>query len=268
MTFELITPVRGPGVCPGCFNFTLAASGRCRACAASESHLSAMVAISYAAAGGALHHALADYKRAAEPAVPYLSAEIAGLLSRFLTEHERCVARAAGVEGFHSVAVVPSTHGHGEVAHPLRQIVAQHVGETSGRHCDALVASGEPCTPHSFDRRRFVPTRRMDGQDVLLVDDVWTTGATAQSAAAVIRHAGARTVAIVVIGRYVNGYWGGIADRLAGLERRTRSGTCALCAAAAGPHPREAGSRRLPPGARSGKNQTEAHSVGSRLMDT
>lgn len=253
MTFELITPEPGPGVCPACFNFTLAPSGRCRACAASEPHLSAMVPISYAVAGGALHRGLADYKRAAEPAVPYLLREIARMLSGFLSEHERCVARAAGVEAFHSVIVVPSTHGHPEAVHPLRQIVADHVSETSGRHSDALAASGARCTPHTFDPRRFVGTRRLDGQAVLLIDDVWTTGATAQSAAAVLRRAGASRVAIVAIGRYVNGYWGGIAGRLAGLQQRAPTGTCALCAALPVPPLDEAGSQPQPVPARAGE---------------
>jgi predicted amidophosphoribosyltransferase len=236
---ELVTPAPGPGVCPDCFNFTLVPSGRCRACAASESQLAAMVPISYAEAGGELHRALADYKRAAEPAVPYLTAELARMLSSFLSEHEGCVARAAGVGSFDCVVVVPSTHHHGDVVHPLTQIVARRVEETAGRHRDVLVVSGRRCTPHAFDPRRFTPTRRLDGQNVLLIDDMWTTGANAQSAAAALHRAGARCVAAVVIGRYVNGYWGGIAERLAGLRARARTGACALCATAVATTPSE-----------------------------
>jgi hypothetical protein len=39
---------------------------------------------------------------------------------------------------------------------------------------------------------------------VLLIDDMWTSGASAESAAAALRAAGARSVAGMVIGRHVN----------------------------------------------------------------
>lgn len=41
-----------------------------------------------------------------------------------------------------------------------------------------------------------------DNQSVLLIDDTWTTGGNAQSAALALRSAGAVKVAIVVIGRH------------------------------------------------------------------
>ncbi|MGA8465859.1 MAG: hypothetical protein WB688_16960, partial [Trebonia sp.] len=40
--------------------------------------------------------------------------------------------------------------------------------------------------------------------DMLLVDDTWVSGASAQSAAAALKAAGARRVALVVIGRHVD----------------------------------------------------------------
>jgi orotate phosphoribosyltransferase len=42
------------------------------------------------------------------------------------------------------------------------------------------------------------------GADVLVVDDTWVSGGSAQSAAAALKAAGARRVAIVVLGRHVN----------------------------------------------------------------
>ena len=42
------------------------------------------------------------------------------------------------------------------------------------------------------------------GADVLVVDDTWVSGGSAQSAAVALKLAGARRVAIVVIGRHVN----------------------------------------------------------------
>jgi hypothetical protein len=40
--------------------------------------------------------------------------------------------------------------------------------------------------------------------DVLLVDDTWVSGASAQSAAVALKAAGARRVALVVLGRHVD----------------------------------------------------------------
>jgi predicted amidophosphoribosyltransferase len=234
---ELITPRPGPGVCPECFNFTREPTGRCRACRASESHLSAMVAISYAPAGSPLHRGLADYKRAAEPAVPYLVDGLAVVLSRFLAGHEACVAAAAGVDRFDSVVVVPSSNPHRAHGHPLGQIVGHRVPETASRYRESLAPSGAVCVAHSFDDRRFAVTEPVDGRTVLLIDDVWTTGACAQSAAAALRRAGAQLVAVVVIGRYVNGHWGGIGERLSRMSHTAERGACGLCwpGKAAGP---------------------------------
>jgi orotate phosphoribosyltransferase len=43
-----------------------------------------------------------------------------------------------------------------------------------------------------------------DGADVLVVDDTWVSGGSAQSTAAALKLAGARRVAVVVLGRHVN----------------------------------------------------------------
>jgi orotate phosphoribosyltransferase len=45
---------------------------------------------------------------------------------------------------------------------------------------------------------------RPDCASVLLLDDTWVSGASAQSAAAALKLAGARHVAVVVLGRHVN----------------------------------------------------------------
>jgi hypothetical protein len=42
------------------------------------------------------------------------------------------------------------------------------------------------------------------GADVLVVDDTWVSGGSAQSVAAALKRSGARRVAIVVLGRHVN----------------------------------------------------------------
>jgi orotate phosphoribosyltransferase len=39
---------------------------------------------------------------------------------------------------------------------------------------------------------------------VLILDDVWTTGSNAQSAALAVRRAGAAAVSVLVVGRWLN----------------------------------------------------------------
>ena len=104
-----------------------------------------------------------------------------------------------------------------------------HVDATSGCSIDlrALSHLGE------FDPAKYLTSRRLEGEAVLLIDDTWTTGASAQSAAASLVSAGAGTVAAVVIGRHINREWGDNDARLRALPRFGWD-TCALCAATAG----------------------------------
>jgi hypothetical protein len=62
---------------------------------------------------------------------------------------------------------------------------------------------GEPLE-RSLNPWRFIAGRGAAGASVLLLDDTWVSGASAQSAAVALRMAGARHVAVVVLGRHVN----------------------------------------------------------------
>jgi glutamine phosphoribosylpyrophosphate amidotransferase len=55
-----------------------------------------------------------------------------------------------------------------------------------------------------LDIQRFYAERTVARADVLLIDDSWVSGASAQSAAAALKLAGARRVAIVVLGRHLD----------------------------------------------------------------
>ena len=62
---------------------------------------------------------------------------------------------------------------------------------------------GDPWA-RSLDPGRFRAAQPVTGAEVLLLDDTWASGASAQSAAAALKQAGAGSVAVVVIGRHVN----------------------------------------------------------------
>ena len=48
------------------------------------------------------------------------------------------------------------------------------------------------------------PPELVVGRHVLVIDDVWTTGSNAQSAALTLRHAGAVAVSVFVVGRWLS----------------------------------------------------------------
>jgi predicted amidophosphoribosyltransferase len=224
----MLSPRPGTGVCETCFNL-IDGYSRCYACAHGELWLDAVAPISYSIGREQLHHALASYKRLRGEVARRLRAELAAVLWRHLSGHERCLAQAAQVPGFALVATVPSGAAERDHDHPLREIVGELVGHTRGRHERLLVRSGEAASPRRFDRHRFAATRALRGEPVLLIDDTWTTGASAQSAAAALKIAGAGAVAAVVIGRHVNRDWHENDRHLRALTVPFDWSRCALC---------------------------------------
>ena len=203
---RLLSPRHGSGVCPRCLNLT-GAAGICRACRASEHHLAVVAPISYSVGGEWLHHLVAAYKRDADPWVPDAVATLAQLCTDFLASHEACVAKKAGVQGFDLVTTVPSADPLRDLHHPLRRIVGELTEPTRDRYERLLVRSDSPAIARIFDPARYSTTRRLKGETVLLIDDMWTSGASAESAAAALLDAGARAVAAVVVARHLNRGW-------------------------------------------------------------
>jgi len=184
----------GPGVCPVCWTFHDPDFARCHACP-ERSELDVVAPISYALDGGELACALRGYKDEPRARDRYHHGiRLAAVLARFLGEHEGHVARAAGTDAFDVVTVVPSRTGLGKIAGTV-------VGHTAGRYERLLGPAGPG--GRRFDRRRYVARRPLHGEPVLLIDDAWVSGSSAQSAAAALRDAGASHVACVVIGRWL-----------------------------------------------------------------
>jgi hypothetical protein len=139
---------------------------------------------------------------------------LAAVLWRSIELHEQCLAAAARVSGFSIVTTVPSTSGRAD--EPIAA-VAGMIGATQGRYQRLLWSN--PQVPNNRDPRsdRYAPLRSLAGESVLLLDDTWTSGAHAQSAAATLRAAGAYAVGIWAIGRHFNreqpGEYGEAAER-------------------------------------------------------
>ncbi len=224
----MLGPRRGPDVCGVCFNFT-AGYARCYTCAQGHNVLDALTPISYSVGREQLHHALASYKRLDGEVARRLGAALAAVLWRFLAEHERCIADAAKTDGFDLVTTVPSSDQGRDERHPLRYIVGSLVGPTRERHARLLVRSETDVPSRTFSEHKFTATDRLSGQAVLLIDDTWTTGSSAQSAAAALKHAGAGPVAAVIIGRHLNREWHENDRRLRGIGQPFDWAQCAFC---------------------------------------
>ena len=95
--------------------------------------------------------------------------------------------------------VVPSGRGR-PGPHPLQALV--HGCLALPWAALAALPGGDPWA-RALDPSRFRAPRPLNGAAVLLLDDTWTSGGTAQSAAVALKRAGARWVTVVVLGRHL-----------------------------------------------------------------
>jgi predicted amidophosphoribosyltransferase len=199
----LLGPRPGPGVCESCLDLTNGRR-RCLRCERAPEWLDAVAPVSYSIAHEQLHHALAGYKRPPSVVARRFEVELAAVLWRFLALHEGCIARAAGTEAFGLATTVPSSTLERDRTHPLHRIVRELAGPTRSRYERVLRRSTAAVKPRTYSTLKFESVRDLAGEAVLLIDDTWTTGANARSAAATLKQAGAATVAAVVIGRHLH----------------------------------------------------------------
>jgi len=230
-TSVLLNPWTGPGVCETCFTFTDGYQ-RCYVCQHAERTLDVVAPISYSVAGEQLHHALAGYKRLGGNVARRMQVDMAALLWRYLADHERCIAAATGVPAFPIVTTVPSSSRERDERHPLRHIVGELGLPTRDRFARLLTRSDASVDDRTISAEKYLAAHALSGEPVLLVDDTWTTGANAQSAAAALRHAGAGSIALVVIGRHIKRDWEDNAERLRALPRPFDWAECAWHASA------------------------------------
>ena len=194
----------GPGCCAVCRGPVRPGFRRCFQCSLHTDGAAGMLAdivvpVSYAVAGTAYARALWLYKSdAAQQAAA--RALLRDLLLVFLHDHGRCVWARTGVAAPSHVAVVPSGRGR-TGRHPLRTLVEPYLALP---WAELVIDPREPVQARDLRPGRFRAAGRLAGAAVLLLDDTWTSGASAQSAAIALRRAGARRVAVVTLGRHVN----------------------------------------------------------------
>jgi hypothetical protein len=199
----LPVPGPGPGRCRACQGPARPGYARCYQCELHAQSAPGLLAdavapVAYAVKGGRLARDLWLYK-SGRPGSGAAGARLLLLLLAFLHDHGARVWRQAGMARPGHACVVPSGRGRAG-PHPLHALAAPYL---------ALPWVGMRPRPggdpwaRSLDAGRFRAGREAAGAEVLLLDDTWASGASAQSAAAALKLAGARAVAVVVIGRHV-----------------------------------------------------------------
>lgn len=199
-------------LCAVCFGPAAQGSACCYHCAlhrqCAPGSLADLVApIAFAIKGGPHATRLWQYKspRLAGPAGAAHAMTLRALLLVFLRNHGRCLWQAAVTARPTLLAAVPTGRGR-PGAHPLCELVRPYLALPWAE----LTARPGSERVRELDPSRFLAARVPAAASVLLIDDTWTTGSSAQSAAMALRGAGARSVVTVVLGRHV-----GAADALA-----------------------------------------------------
>jgi hypothetical protein len=115
-----------------------------------------------------------------------------------MTLHKRCIGAVAG-QPVSARVVIPSltsrlgTHPMTSVAESLGLVGDVALRPALDTRCDRVV-----------DSNKFTVEGAVTGRHILVLDDVWTTGSNAQSAALALRRAGAAAVSVMVIARWLN----------------------------------------------------------------
>lgn len=210
----------GSGTCLTCHSTADRSYERCYPCHDGRGTRGALLAdvvvpISLAAKQGQLATARWKYKSDVV-GQRYFFMGLGAVLFRFLDRHESCIARAAGTTGFDVVTVVPSTKRE-PAEQPLRDLVRNLVTSVQSRYADVLRSTGA-ADGRALDPNRYVADAEVAGRSVLLIDDTWTAGGHAQSAAWALKEAGATTVGVAVIGRHFDPGFRNNASYLTGVR--------------------------------------------------
>jgi len=127
--------------------------------------------------------------------------DVAALSGHFVERHGSCISAEAG-GGWDVITSVPSS-GTRIGQHPL--VTAIKLLRPMGDQYEPLLRRGEVDIDHLHAKSKgYAPLRELDGERVLLLDDTYTSGARAQSAASAINRAGGTVAAIVCVGRVIN----------------------------------------------------------------
>jgi hypothetical protein len=201
-------PPAGPGVCQVCHSGPGPGYRTCASCAQAIRQVSRptdlVLSISLSRKRTQFQTYLRDYKDGRDGVAGPAGTVLAATLGRFATRHWACILSRIG-GSVDVVTTVPSSAGR-PGPHPLLSLVDRSRQLHPLHH--TLLRPGAVGVDHGqADDRAFEAVQAIEDARVLLVDDTFTTGARAQSAASSLARAGARAVAVLTIGRVIDPDW-------------------------------------------------------------
>lgn len=154
----------------------------------------------YAVAGDASARHLSGYKNCLQRLDRDRHAEVVAALLSDGLRHEPCFVAAVGIPiaayaAIPSLTSRPGRHPLIAIAAALRPVDEQLLAATLDSPCDRTIR---------LDKFAVGRPEAVRGRHVALIDDVWTTGANAQSAALTLRRAGAAAVSVLTVGRWLD----------------------------------------------------------------
>jgi hypothetical protein len=157
--------------------------------------------LTYAIAGTPSAALLRDYKNHPSRSVrENHGVVIKALVWLAITRHERCIGSAVGLP-VSCRLVIPSLTGR-PGRHPFAELA--HAMNAASDAAALIPAPDARCDRSINEKFVLQPAARVDERHVLILDDVWTTGSNAQSAALAARRAGAAAVSVMVVGRWLS----------------------------------------------------------------
>lgn len=161
------------------------------------------------------------------------AAALADLLAGWLAAHRRCLHGAD-----RTVVIVPARSSGPALHRVVRAAGLAPVPLLSWQPPAPRPPEGPTARSRAALRARRLAGQQETGGDrpVLLIDDTWTTGATASAAGAALKAAGATRVVALVLGRHVGPGYEGALDylrRFGSLPYRVDR--CCLCAGGSDP---------------------------------
>lgn len=195
-----------PDICPLCRSWRRQNELLCDNCADNKEllgDLAPLIPISLYRKPSLLRDWLTYYKPNDEADHPEYGAIIGAIFDRWIRSHGAALRSWCG--GFKTICVVPSAAR--PPPHPLEAVIDAHVDEFARDRAQLLYRADGTLAHRTPSRSGYMAKSNMRGHRVLLIDDVYTTGARSQSAAHALRAAEAIVPAILVIGRRVNPDW-------------------------------------------------------------
>ena len=160
-----------------------------------------VVCVCYGIRGRQSGHLMHSYKDLEAPA-RHNQTLLSVLLLAVLDVHGGCIEQRLGRD-VDAWAFVPSVRTDRTSEHPLH-VVAKRAGVSLP---EIELLTGERADPEqrmtSADRFTLAANSQVRGRHILLIEDTWTTGGNAQSAALTLRGGGAASVTIVALARWL-----------------------------------------------------------------